>query len=76
MDAARSGRLRLRLRLRLRPEPDPAGTLCAKTAPARAGRRQQPSLRCETVIIPEMTARRLITHAARYFYCFSDGRRA
>jgi hypothetical protein len=43
---------------------------------ARAGRRQQPSLRCETVIIPEMTARRLITHAARYFYCFSDGRRA
>jgi hypothetical protein len=25
------------------------------------------SLRCETVIIPEMTARRLITHAARYF---------
>jgi hypothetical protein len=37
-----------------------------KTASGRASNRRS-ALGCETVIIAEMTARRLIAHAARYF---------
>jgi hypothetical protein len=40
------------------------GSLCAESL-ARAASATPP--RCESVIIPEMTARRLMTHAARYF---------